>query len=205
MKIGVIGAATVGWTLATKLADKGHSVQIANSRGVDSLVPRVADAGVPLQAASLEEALNNDLVLLAVPWTKVREVLGQDVDWDGRIIVDATNIFTSYAPDFQIEDLGNDSGSEIVARLAPTARVVKAFNTLPIEKMFAPLPAKELKRVLFVAGDDARAVQDVMSIVEDVGLAPVAIGSLAVAGRQMELQGPFSGLELFRIGREISS
>ncbi|MCX2781231.1 NAD(P)-binding domain-containing protein [Microbulbifer thermotolerans] len=197
MKIGVIGAATVGWTLAKKLAGKGHDVQIANSRGVESLVPRIVDADVPLQPVLLEEALSNDLVLLAVPWVKIREVLDRQLDWNGRIIIDATNIFTSYAPDFQVDDLGNDSGSEIIARLTPGARVVKAFNTLPIEKMFAPLPASGLKRVLFVAGNNEPAVKDVMNIVRDCGLDPVAIGSLAVAGRQMELHGALNGLELF--------
>jgi predicted dinucleotide-binding enzyme len=75
------------------------------------------------------------------------------VRWDGRILVDATNIFKSYAPDYQRDDLGGDSGSETIARLAPQARVVKAFNTLPIATMFAEAPAG-MKRVLFLAGDD---------------------------------------------------
>lgn len=198
MKIGVIGAASVGWTLATKLATNGHSVEIANSRGADSLVHRVAEAGVPLKPVELDEALRNDLILLAVPWTKVREVLTREIDWTDKIVVDATNIFMSYAPDFQIADLGSESGSEIIARLIPAARVVKAFNTLPIDKMFAPLPKNGMKRVLFIAGDHDRAIHGVISIVEDLGLAPISIGTLATAGRQMELGGPFSALELFR-------
>lgn len=199
MNIGVIGAASVGWTLATKLAAKGHCVEIANSRGADSLAQRAANADAPLKPVELDEALGNDLILLAVPWTKVGEVLAREVDWADKIVVDATNIFVSYAPDFQIADLGSDSGSEMIARLIPEAHVVKAFNTLPMDKMFAPLPESGMKRVLFIAGDDAGAVREVRRTVEDLGLSPIAIGSLATAGRQMELGGPFSALELFQI------
>lgn len=197
MRIGVIGAASVGWTLATKWAAKGHDVLIANSRGPETLALRIADAGVPLTAASLTDAAACEIVLLAVPWVKVREVLDPGLAWGGHILIDATNIFLSYAPDFKVDDLGGDSGSEIIARLAPGARVVKAFNTLPIAKMFAPLRETGLQRVLFVAGDDTDAVHAVGQLIEDVDLVPVGLGTLAVAGRQMEVGGPLSGRELF--------
>ncbi|TIX51155.1 NADPH-dependent F420 reductase [Alteraurantiacibacter aquimixticola] len=197
MQIGILGAATVGQTLASRLSEAGHDATIANSRGPESLRDLVAELGQCVTAGTLVEALDKPVVIMAVPWTKVADLLSADIAWNGRILVDATNIFVSYAPDFEIDDLGEDSGSEIVARLAPTARVVKAFNTLPIEHMFAPLPADGLRRVLFLAGDDAEAVGTVAQLVDDMHLRPIAIGSLASGGRMMQLGGPFSGLELF--------
>lgn len=197
MKIGILGAATVGQFLARHIAAAGHDVILSNSRGPETLRALVAQLGDGVTAGPVAEALASPLVILGVPWTKIRNVLTPDIAWNGRILVDATNIFTSYAPDFKIDDLGDDSGSEIVARLAPSARVVKAFNTLPIETMFSAPPGDHFRRVLFVASDDDEAGAAVRQLVSDIGLHPVAMGSLAAGGRLMQLGGPLSGLELF--------
>ncbi len=204
MKIGVVGAATVGATLAAKFAAGGHIVFIANSRGPQSLTKRLAEEGSTAKPATVAEALASDVVFLSVPWRKVPELLTPDIAWNGRILVDTTNIFVSYAPDFRVDDLKGSSGSEIVARLAPSARVVKAFNTLPFKVMFAPTLAN-LKRVLFVAGDEDEAVSTVSSLIRELGLHPIALGRLAGAGRQMELGGPLSSLELLTPAKETSS
>jgi 8-hydroxy-5-deazaflavin:NADPH oxidoreductase len=194
MKIGIIGTGTVGKTLALMLSAKGHQVLVANSRGPEGVVESLGASSV-LTPSSTSKALACDLIFLTVPWTKVPDVLRSGGPRDGRILVDTTNIFLSYPPDARVDDLKGDSGSEIVARLAPAARVVKAFNTLPFATMFALRP-DGMKRVLFVAGDDAPAVAIVASLVAELGLHPVPLGSLAQAGRQMELGGPLSGLEL---------
>lgn len=197
MDIGILGAATVGQVLARHLADAGHDVVIANSRGPESLYEVVTRLGSRVAAGHLADALKKPVVILAVPWTQIRNVLTSDVDWRGRVLIDATNIFTSYAPAFDVDDLGEDSGSEIVARLVPSARVVKAFNTLPIGVMFAPPPADGLRRVLFLAGDNTDAVSVTQRLVSDIELHPVPVGSLATGGRLMQLGGSLSGLELF--------
>ena len=197
MDIGILGAATVGQALARRLADAGHDVVIANSRGPESLHGVVTQLGSRVTAGHVADALSNPVVILGVPWTRLRDVLSPDIDWNGRVLIDATNIFASYSPAFQVDDLGEDSGSEIVSRLAPSARVVKAFNTLPIDVMFAPPPANGLRRVLFVAGDDTDAVAIAQQLVSDIHLQPVRIGSLATGGRLMQLGGSLSGLELF--------
>ncbi len=165
MKIGILGAATVGMTLATKFAAGGHDVHIANSRGPQSLAAALANAGATAKPSSISEVRACDVVFLAVPWLKVPEVLTPDIAWGGRILVDTTNIFASYAPDFRVDDLKGDSGGEIIARLAPSARVMKAFNTLPFKAMFAPMPAG-LKRVLFVTGDESEAVLTVSRLIK---------------------------------------
>jgi 8-hydroxy-5-deazaflavin:NADPH oxidoreductase len=196
MNVGILGASTVGKTLAVRLAKGGHIVTIANSRGPQSLSESLAGLDVPLTAASKAEVLASaEIVFLAIPWIKVRDVLAPGIAWNGRILVDTTNIFANYAPGFRVDDLHGESGSEIVARLAPSARVVKAFNTVPFAVMFAPHPPG-LKRVLFVAGDDRNAASTVAGLITELGLHPVLLGSLASAGRQMELGGIFSGLEL---------
>ena len=197
MRIGIIGAGTVGTTLGEHFAAAGHQVLITNSRGPESLIERLAEMGQPLEPVTFTELVDrSEMIVLALPWRNVRDVLRSDIDWRGRVVVDATNIILSVSPDLVVDDLEGDSGSEVVARLAPSARVVKAFNTLPFDRMFAPIPTG-FRRVLFVAGDDSSAVSTVSDLIEGIGFRPVAIGELATAGRQVEIGGVFSRLELF--------
>lgn len=197
MNIGIIGAHIVGLRLAEEFAKAGHDIRITDSRGRDSMQGKLdqANLGAKVQAASLVEVLDRDLVVLAAPWTKREAVLDPAHDWAGRILLDATNIYLRYPPDYRRDDLKGDSGSEIIARLAPSARVVKAFNTLPFELMFSPVPAG-MKRALFAAGDDEAAVATVCALIAEVGFHPVALGGLATAGRLMELEAPLSLLNL---------
>lgn len=195
MKIGIIGTGTVGKTLAAKFAAQGYEVLVANSRGLEGVVDSLGAASAEVTPGSTSEALACDVIFLTVPWTRVRDVLGAGGPQAGRILIDATNIFLSYPPEARIDDLGEDTGSEFVARLAPAARVVKAFNTLAFAQMFAPV-TNGMKRVLFVAGDDGRAVATVAGLINELGLHALPLGSLAQAGRLMELGGPLSGLEL---------
>ncbi len=197
MKVGMIGAGTVGMTLGEHFTAAGHQVLITNSWGPESISAKLAGKGQPLKPVTLKELLEQaEVFFLALPWRDVRDFLRSSVDWRGRVVVDATNIILSISPDVVLDDLGGDSGSQLVARLAPSARVVKAFNTLPFETMFAPIPAG-FKRVLFLAGDDSQAVGTVSKLIEEIGFQSVAIGELATAGRQMEVGGVFSRLELF--------
>jgi 8-hydroxy-5-deazaflavin:NADPH oxidoreductase len=126
---------------------------LSNSRGPESLADLIASLGLQAKTGTVAEAARTPIVLLAVPWIKVREVLTPLRDWDGRILIDATNIFLNYAAIFDVDDLDEMTGSEIVARLAPDARVVKAFNTLPMETMFAEPSVPNARRALFLAGD----------------------------------------------------
>ncbi|MEQ8829777.1 MAG: NADPH-dependent F420 reductase [Alphaproteobacteria bacterium] len=196
MKIGIIGTGTVGRSLATRLAEKGHEVLVSNSRGPESVVEVLGAAGAGVFAGTTDDALACDVVFLTVPWTAIREVLGSRGPSNGSILVDATNIFLRYPPDAVIDDLNGDTGSEIVARMVPDAHVVKAFNTVPFDILFAPL-ADGMRRVLFVAGDDERAVTVISDLIAELGFRPVSLGTLASAGPLMELGGPLSGLDLW--------
>src|ERR1043165_5086384 len=69
IKIGIIGAGSMGTTLARGLARLGHDVAIANSRGPESLAAVAEEiAGTPTSVADAVEG--REVVILAVP-TKV--------------------------------------------------------------------------------------------------------------------------------------
>jgi len=148
-------------------------------------------------AATVQEAAALDYVLLAVPWAAVEAALGGLPAWNGRVLIDATNPFVETSPKLVLADLGGVGASEIVARLAPGARVVKAFNSI-VTARFNEGPIKgDGRRVIFVSGDDAEAKAAVKGLIESFGFAVIDLGGLVSGGRMQQAGGPLAGLDLF--------
>ena len=126
--VGIIGAGNIGQTVARHLIKAGYPVILSNSRGPDSLKEIVTALG-GARAGTVEEAAKADIVFLSLPWSKIPTIINL-IDWNNRIVIDATNHFISHAPTFQLADLGGRTSSEVVSDLLPGARIVKAFNTL---------------------------------------------------------------------------
>src|SRR3954465_13329459 len=66
MRIGVIGAAAMGTTLARHLAKLGHQVSIANSRGPGSLTALAAESGAT-PVSVVDAAKSGEIVVIAIP------------------------------------------------------------------------------------------------------------------------------------------
>ena len=86
-------------------------------------------------------------------------------------------------------DLNGSTSSEIVASLAPGARVVKAANTLLRAVLAADPNEAGGHRVLFMSGDDAAAKAEVNDILGKVGFATIDLGGLASGGRLQQFPG----------------
>jgi len=199
MLIGIIGAAAVGQAVAGHAIKAGHQVIISNSRGPQTLGDVIAKLGDGARAGTKEEAAAADIVLLAVPWIKLKEALGDLPDWNGRVLMDATNHFITYAPDYRKDDLGDRTSSEIVAELAPGARIVKAFNSMLATHIAADPTEPAGHRVLFISGDDAEARKRVTELAESFGFAPIELGDLATGGKLQQLGGPLAGPNLLKL------
>jgi 8-hydroxy-5-deazaflavin:NADPH oxidoreductase len=130
MKFGTIGAGTVALAFAREALATGHEVVLSSRRGPDYLADKVAKLGRGASAATVEEAASLDYVLLAVPWRNVEAALQGLPAWNGRVLIDATNPFIETSPQLVLADLGGKGASEVVAALAPGARIVKAFNSI---------------------------------------------------------------------------
>ena len=196
MRFGTIGAGNIAQAVARHAVAVGHDVVISNSRGPESLADLAAELGAT--AGTVEEAASAEIVLLASPWSAVDAILEGLPDWDGRILVDATNAFISFSP-MQVQDFGDSTSSEHVASLAPGAHVIKAFNTL-FARFIAADPRHDAGRqLLFYAGDDARAKARFQTIVDAFGFAPLDVGTLHDGGKLMQAGGgPLSGLHALK-------
>ena len=66
MKIGIIGAGMIGETLASRLAQLGHQIAIANSRGPETLRGLASEIGATAVTA-LEAARSGEIVVITIP------------------------------------------------------------------------------------------------------------------------------------------
>jgi predicted dinucleotide-binding enzyme len=145
------------------------------------------------------QAAEADIVILAVGWDQVPQAVGAVPDWEGRIVIDATNQWEDFRRGIAA-DLGDLTGSARNAALMPGARVVKAFNAL-YGRITAQNPRRRDGRlVVFLAGDDPAANAAVASFADSMGFAPVDLGGLRDGGRFMQVGGgPLSGLHVVKV------
>lgn len=199
MSIGIIGAGNIGAAFARALAQAGIPATIANSRGPDSLAGLVHELSPWIKAGTIEEAARSDMVLVAVPWSKLPKALAGLPDWNGRIVIDANNPIE--APLFRPAELSGRLSSEIFADLVPGARVVKAFNHLLPALVSGDPQAEGGKRVLFYSGDDAAAKVEVGALIDKLGFFGIDLGPIAVGGSLVQFPGgPLPALNLVKFG-----
>lgn len=197
MRIGTIGAGEVALAVAREALARGHEIVLSSRRDPDALADKVSELGRGASAASVEEAASLDYVLLAVPWPNVEAALHGLPDWDGRVLIDATNPFVETSPKLVLADLGGIGASEIVAGFAPGARIVKAFNSIRMAH-FNEGPVKgQGKRVIFVSRDNEESKRVVKDLIESFGFVAIDLGGLVIGGRIQQAGGPLAGLDLF--------
>ncbi|WP_031358528.1 NADPH-dependent F420 reductase [Caballeronia sordidicola] len=197
--IGIIGAGAIGSAFAKALAGKGLEAIIANSRGPDSLADLTRKLGPSITPGTREQAAAQDIVLVAVNWSKLPGALAGLPDFGGRVVIDANNPIE--APLFQPAELHGRTSSEAFADLVPGARVVKAFNHLPAQLISDDPQAEGGHRVLFFAGDDADAKSAVSGLIGRLGFFGIDLGSLEGGGRLVQIPGgPLPVLNLVKLG-----
>lgn len=193
MKIGMLGAGEVALSIARHAVEQGHEVLLSNQSGPQKLADALVTLGPKASAVSVEQAAAAPLVILATPWKTIEAVLSGLPDWNNRILIDATNPFLETTPKLVLADLGDKGASEIVAGLAPGARVVKAFNNIVMTNFNAGAQRDGARRVLFVSGDDAEAKKWVAEFISAMGFKTIDLGDLKNGGRMQQAGGPLAG------------
>jgi 8-hydroxy-5-deazaflavin:NADPH oxidoreductase len=184
MSYAILGFGAVGQALARGFARKSIEVAVASRRPPEALTPQARAIGPTVIAKSLQNAIEADTIILAVPFWEHREVAKALASWQGKTIIDATNAFG-----VPIEDLGGLPSSAVIAKTFPSAKFVKGFNHLPAGVLAADPNVKGGRRVVFLSSDDEGAMAAVAGLAEQLGFAPVKLGKLAEGGALVQARG----------------
>lgn len=177
MKIAIIGAGNVGKALSGSFVRAGHDVTIS-SQHPDNARAAAAESGAKAAATNAEAIPDADVVVLAVPYGVLAEVVDELGDaLNGKVVVDVTN---PLRPDYQGLAVEGTSAAEQVQARVKGAKVVKAFNTA--------LAARQADPVVdgtaldgYVAGDDEQAKATVLELARSIGFHPIDAGPLELA------------------------
>jgi len=177
MKIGIIGAGNVGGNLGVRLSKSGFAVRfgLKDDKDASALLARCEKGAT---AGSVEDAAKqSDVIFLAVPGTvavSVAKSLAPHLE--GKVLVDCNNPLTwKDGPVWAPPPEG--SLAEALAKAAPGAKVVKAFNGFGAEHHLDPKGAD-----VFMAGDDQGAKAAVAEIANKAGFRAIDSGPLRNAG-----------------------
>ncbi|NET73077.1 MAG: NAD(P)-binding domain-containing protein [Sphaerospermopsis sp. SIO1G2] len=177
MKVSIIGAGNIGGKLGKLWSEKGYEVFFAvrspQSNKVTSILSNIT---TDFHTGAIKEAITfADVILLSVHWQNIPEVITEIQGIIGdKILIDSTNRMISPPSD----TTGSAAGD--IARSLPTAKVVKAFNTLGANN-FTNLQFGSENASTFICGDDTDAKLTVSQLAEDIGFDVVDVGLLDAA------------------------
>jgi predicted dinucleotide-binding enzyme len=182
MRIGILGSGLMGGKLGTIFARAGHEVVFSYARSERKLERLARKAGAKARAGTPREAARDSRVLLlAVHWSRVGDVLKKSGDLSGKVVI--TCSLPMNADDTDLVVAHNSSGAEKLAKKIPRARVVSAFGTVPSEVLFDVFEARRRARrpSLVYCGDDSRSKRVAARLIRDAGFDPVDAGPLRTA------------------------
>ena len=176
MKITIIGTGNMATGFATALAGTQHETTIV-SRDPKKATELAAKMGKGIKGADLSQAAQQaEVIILAVPYTSVAEIVKATGDLSGKVLVDISNPITADYKDLTIGF--TTSAAEETQKLAPQAKVVKGFNTV-FASLLSPQARKGKTVQTFLAGDDAEAKKKVEELAKALGFEAVDAGGLS--------------------------
>ncbi|MHA7299482.1 NADPH-dependent F420 reductase [Pseudarthrobacter sp. MDT3-1] len=166
--VSILGTGNMGTAIAGIVEKGGNTVQVLGSEDT-------------------AQAVTGEIVVLAVPYPAVQEILARRAgQLAGKIIVDITNPLNFETFDSLTVPADSSAAAEIQAAL-PNSHVVKAFNTTFAATLAAGEIAGKPTTVL-IAGDDGDAKSRLAEVITAGGLRAIDAGSLRRA-RELEAKG----------------
>jgi 8-hydroxy-5-deazaflavin:NADPH oxidoreductase len=166
--VSILGTGNMGPAIASVVEKGGNTAELLGSNDTDKPV-------------------TGDIVVLAVPYPAVSEILAQRGEQlAGKVVVDITNPLDFETFDSLTVPADASAAAEIAAAL-PGSRVLKAFNTNFAATLASGTIADQPTTVL-IAGDDADAKSQLADVVTAGGLRAIDAGSLRRA-RELEALG----------------
>jgi 8-hydroxy-5-deazaflavin:NADPH oxidoreductase len=166
--LSILGTGNMGQAIAAVAGKGGHTVQLLGADDIDTVA-------------------SGDIVVLAVPYPAVADVISQRGEsLAGKIVVDITNPLNFETFDSLVVPADSSAAAEIAAAL-PQSRVLKALNTT-FAATLAAGTVGPLTTTVLIAGDDADAKATLAEVFTSGGLDAIDAGSLKRA-RELEAVG----------------
>ena len=170
MRIGILGTGIVGKTLATRLTKLGHEVRMGSrAAGGDKASAWVKESGGKASEGSFADAAAHaEMVFNCTAGIASLDALkaAGAQNLQGKVLVDVSNpldFSRGMPPTHSV--CNTDSLAEQIQREFPTAKVVKALNTVTAALMVEPslIPGVH---TMFVSGNDAKAKAEVIDLLK---------------------------------------
>jgi len=193
MSYAIIGFGKIGHALARAFARNGIEVSVATTRNPESFAADAAAIGPTIIPKTLEEAIEADIIFLAVRFESHRDVAKALPTWEGKTIIDVTNTY-GVSP----EELGGQSSSKVVAQAFTGGRLVRGFNHLVAAVLGQDPAVHGGRRVVFLASDDDGAAAEIGALAENLGFSPIQLGGLSEGGLLVQTRGTNWGRLIFK-------
>jgi predicted dinucleotide-binding enzyme len=193
MSYAIIGFGNIGQALAKAFARNGIDVSVATTRAPESFASAAAAIGPQIIPTTLADAVNADVIFLAVRFEAHPDVAKALPTWQGKVIVDVTNAY-GVPP----EELGGQPSSKFVSQAFSGARLVKGFNHLVADALDQDPAVHGGRRVVFLASDDDVAAAEISSLAENLGFSPIKLGELSEGGLLVQARGNSWGRLIFK-------
>jgi len=184
MRIGIVGAGSIGKVLAVRLSGAGHDVTLANSRAPETIDGAALETGA--RAVWVDEVTANvDVVIVSVNFGKIPDIARYVRRApEEAVVIDLTNYYPGR--DGDIDGLGDGQTESVWVQEQQYGHpLVKAWSTLTTESLMnkAMHPGAPGRIALPVLGDDAAHLAVAMSLVEQTGFNAVEAGQIADSWR----------------------
>lgn len=181
MNIAFLGYGQVGAPLADHLQRLGHQVTLAANDPRSERLKTALAKNPNLDVAAPREAVRQaEVVFLATPFQANQAAIEAVADeMRGKILIDCTNPVGANLS-HGLNSL--ESGSELIQRMAPEAKVVKAFTIYGFENFEdTSYPGYNVKPVMMYCGNDMDAKKVVGELIAQLGWSPLDVGGLEQA------------------------
>lgn len=187
MHVTLIGTGNMARGLGSRVLAGGHALTVVgkDAQPAEAVAADIGGQGT-VGTAVAGDPIEGEVVVLAVYYPDARDAVERYAEQlAGKVVVDITNPVNETLDGLVVPPDG--SATDELARLAPDARFVKAFNTTFAGPLTQGEVAGQTLDVL-IAGDDEDAKAQVAALARDGGLNPIDVGPQARA-RELEATG----------------
>ncbi|KAH3810412.1 hypothetical protein DPMN_138804 [Dreissena polymorpha] len=175
-RVGILGTGDFARALAKRLFFSGYDVILGSRKPEKKAMSAIDQCLCNVQLISVEECIKStSIIFLAVHFDNVKELLTEHIEkLEGKIVIDVSN---------KDRPSTVTSNAELVQKMFPGCKVVKAFNVISAYAMENDYNSSS--KQVFIASNSEGARDVVANIAKDMNFRPVDFGGL-FASRRIE-------------------